>query len=232
MDNKCSATPRTVSVPSLIGWLSLCLLAAAWGRQLDERWCQIWTESGTFGLAAAVGLGSLEKTRQSRIKRKHDKALEIRFESGLDRVSQHSATIDSINAAVRRLAQQAAIDMHGKFGRSQRNRRRDQMEMVADYPLEITPIDEQAEQGIAFPSSPGVLQQISSRVISFDHYEPIPTRTVLLTFTVGPKRLTFVVDVTWTQKVDESYSSGGTVLAVGVPRSESDPEPAPEPVEV
>jgi hypothetical protein len=222
MEPKCEKPRRLVSIPSLIGWLSVCLLAAAMGRSLDEHWQVVWAEMGAFGLVAAVGLGSIERIRRARQERFRERAMQARFECGLARLNQHSATIDSINAAVRQLAQQAAIDMRGKLGKAQRNRRRDQMELVADYPLQIVPVDEHAGGDVELAPIRGVLQQISSRVVSFDHSEVIPTRTVLLTFRTGERPLSFVVDVTWTQKIDGAYSSGGTVLAVGVPAGDED----------
>ncbi|REK11442.1 MAG: hypothetical protein DWQ37_14260 [Planctomycetota bacterium] len=224
MEPKSSEKKRLVSLPSLIGWLSVCLLAAAYGRTLDERWQVIWAEMGAFGLVAAVGLGSIERIRLARQQKTRDKVTKARFETGLARLNQHSATIDSINAAVRKLAHQATLDTRRKLGHAQRNRRRDQMEMLADYPLTITPVDAKGELGIAAPSTAGSLQQISSRVVSFEHAEPIPEQTVLLTFHLGEQqRLSFVVDVTWTRAVDDGFASGGTVLAVGVPSSEPEP---------
>jgi hypothetical protein len=230
MEPKGEKTRRVVSVPNLIGWLSVCLLAAAMGRSLDDRWQVVWAEAGAFGLVAAVGLAGIERIRRARLERERQVALQARFECGLARLHQHSATIDSINSAVRKLAQQAAIDMRGKLGKAQRNRRRDQMELVADYPLAIQPVAEDAQQGVELPQIKGTLQQISSRVVSFEHTESIPTRTVLLTFQTGEQPLSFVVDVTWTQKIDGAYSSGGTVLAVGVPACEESPQEAePQP---
>jgi hypothetical protein len=223
MGPKNEKTPRSTSIPALIGWLSLCLLAAAMGRSLDERWQVVWLEMGAFGLVAAVGLGGLERIRQLRQQRFREQALKARFECGLARLNQHSATIDSINSAVRKLAKQAALDMRGKLGQAQRNRRRDLMDMLADYPIRIQPIEDRAEAAAELPAIAGSLQQISSRVVSFEHTETIPTRTVLLTFETAGQRLSFVVDVTWTQKVDGSYSSGGTVLAVGVPAADDEP---------
>ena len=98
------------------------------------------------------------------------------------------------------------------------------MELLADYPLEIVPVDERGETSILLPPLIGTLQQVSSRVVSFEHLETVPTRTVMLNFQAGQQRLSFVVEVTWTQKVDGAFSSGGTVLAVGVPMSEQEPE--------
>ncbi len=124
MGKKHEKSPRKISMPGLIAWLSVCLLTAAMGRSLDEQWQIIWAEMGAFGLAAAVGLGSLERVRQTRLQRSRDQALQARFERGLARLKQHSATIDSINSAVRKLAQQVAVDMRGKLGKAHRNRRR------------------------------------------------------------------------------------------------------------
>jgi len=208
---------RTLSLPNLIGWLSLCLLAAAMGRALDERWQVVWAEMGAFGLAAALGLASIERVRLARQQRERERAMRARVECGLARLHQHSATIDAINAAVRKLARQVAFELRGTLDATPRNRRRDEMELVADYPIEITPIDERAETDAELPAVCGVLDRISSRVVSFRHDEPIPTRTALLTFRLGDERLSFVVEVTWTKAADGSYSSGGTVLAVGVP---------------
>jgi hypothetical protein len=217
MEQMHAKSPRALSLPSLIGWLSVCLLAAAMGRALDERWQVVWTEMGAFGLAAAVGLASLERVRQAREQRRRDRAMQARFECGLARLNQHSATIDAIHGAVRKLARRAAFELRGKLDVTPRNRRRDEMELVADYPLEIAPIDEGTDSGDEPPPLRGVLEQISSRVVSFRHDEPIPTRTVLLTFRLGDERLSFVVEITWTKMAEGAYSSGGTVLAVGVP---------------
>jgi hypothetical protein len=219
---------RSISAPTVIGWLSVCLLAGAYGRTLDERWQQLWAEMGLLGLAAALGLGSIDRLRKARMKRLRDLAMQARFEFGLDRLHQHTATIDSINSAVRQLAQQASADMRSKLGTAQRNRRRDQMELLADYPLEIVPVDERAETSVLLPPIMGTLQQVSSRVVSFEHIETVPTRTVMLNFCTGQKRLSFVVEVTWTQKIDGAFSSGGTVLAVGVPTEQLKAEAATE----
>jgi hypothetical protein len=178
---------------------------------------------GAFGLTAAVGLGSIERIRLARQQRSRDQALKARFECGLARLNQHSATIDAINAAVRKLSQQASFDTQDKLGKSQHNRRRDQMALLEDYPLEIMPVADRPEFDGEMTPIDGVLQQISSRVVSFEHTESIPTRTVLLTFQLVDTRISFVVDVSWTQKIDGAYSSGGTVLAVGVPSTDVEP---------
>ncbi len=224
MEQKHAGSWRILSPSALISWLSVCLLAGAYGHTLDAEWQAIWAEMGLLGLAAGLGLSSIDRFRQARLKRLRELAMQSRLEFGLNRLNQHSATIDSINSAVRMLARQASIDMRGKLGMAQRNHRRDQMQLLTDYPLSIIPIVEHDEASTLLSAIEGTLQQVSSRVVSFEHEQPIPTQTVLLTFDIGEKRLSFVVDVNWTQEVDGTYSSGGTVLVVGVPSDEEQPE--------
>jgi hypothetical protein len=43
-----------------IGWLSVCIIAAAWGNKLlSESWGDAWGLVGVFGLASALGLASI-----------------------------------------------------------------------------------------------------------------------------------------------------------------------------
>ena len=47
-------------ITSTIGWLSVCIIAAAWGDRLlpNEYWGNIWGVIGVFGLVSALGLAS------------------------------------------------------------------------------------------------------------------------------------------------------------------------------
>lgn len=220
--------PRRIpSFPSLIGWLSLCLLAAAVGHTLDANWQPIWARMGAFGLVAAVGLGALEKSRADREDAHRDQLMQTRFESGLARFNQHSAAVDAISEAFRRLEEHALRARRGAGGKSAGAKRTHRTHLLEGFPLEIMPVEEQGgalDLGMARSIS-GSVRQISSRAVSFDHDELFATRIVLLTFQLGDQGpLSFVVDVMWTEKSDGEFASGGTVLAAGVPSSE-DREP-------
>jgi hypothetical protein len=213
------STPKT-SVPTLIAWLSLCLLAASWGHLLDPQWAAVWAEFGAFGIVSAVGLSGLEMLRNSRSERTYNRVIQARIESGLARLNEHSAAVDSINSAVRRLAENAAKRRTSESGTVSRARRRWQPQLLSDYPLEIIQVEDQREpfDAKSVAPVPGVLRQISSQGVSFEHDETFAARIVLLTFRLSDdQRLSFVVDVMWTQKTVNGYASGGTVLAVGVP---------------
>jgi hypothetical protein len=59
------------SINSQIGWLSLCIIAAAWGNRLlpDEAWADAWGIIGVFGLASALGLASVALARKAHLRR-------------------------------------------------------------------------------------------------------------------------------------------------------------------
>ena len=228
----------STSIPTLIAWLSLCLLAAAFGHALDAQWQIIWAEIGAFGLAAAVGLGALEKTRAARAERVYNRVMQTRVECGLARLNEHSAAVDSINTAVRRLAEHAAKRRSSEIASVPRVKRRWQTQLLSDTPLEIVPVE---DQDVPFDSKSvapitGALRQISSQGVTFEHGEPFAARIVLLTFKLTDEQLSFVVDVIWSQNTVDGYTSGGTVLAVGVPAppavSESVPELTPAPIAI
>lgn len=218
---------KATSVPNLIAWLSVCLLAAAWGHMLDDRWQVVWAEIGAFGLVSAVGLGGLEKVRLARAQHVYNRVMQARVERGLVRLNEHSAAVDSINTAVRRLAEHAAKRRSSDVGSRQRSKRRWQAQLLSDYPLEIVPVEDHDEPFDSKSVTPiaGSLRQISSQGVTFEHHDTFVARIVLLSFKLADEqRLSFVVDVMWTQKTAEGCTSGGTVLAVGVPAAHADAE--------
>jgi hypothetical protein len=218
--------PREVSIPSLIGWLSLCLLTAAYGRTLDDRWQPIWVHLGLFGLVSAFGLGRVEAARSARIRWKHFRTLQSRLEQRAAKFTEQSATIETINAGVGKLRKyvQEAHNRSTKLGRGPRCSR---AAMLAHLPLQVIPVQENGDEldRNSAEAIHGSLRSISSQSVAFDHVEPFATQLVLLDFQLGPdERLSFVVDVIWSQhnKRGGGFSSGGTVLAVGVPTDPDD----------
>jgi hypothetical protein len=196
--------PRHVSVPGLIAWLSVCLLAAAWGRTVDERWQNIWVLAGTFGLAAALGLGSLEKARLFRKNWVREQALQLRFEGRLTELNERNAALELIDDAIGQVA---------KYAASQRKKLR-------GFPLAAIPVDKCTDtfELASARSITGSLRKISSSVVNFEHDEAFAERVVLLTFKLEEQRqLCFVVDILGTQKTANGFASSGIMMAVGVP---------------
>jgi hypothetical protein len=209
------------SMPRLIGWFSACLLAAAMGNALDDFWRPVWIEMGAFGLVAAVGLRAVERSRAAHARNVREARAEARAQCGLARLNQHSATVESINEAVCRLADYAARNPETGTvfpAHANRNGRR---QLLNGYPLEITPLEDKTTPGNLRlrRTITGSLRQISSRAVSFEYLEAFDATVVLLTCSLGASQLSFGVDVLWTKKVDAGFASGGTVFVVGVPSS-------------
>jgi hypothetical protein len=212
--------PRLFSLSSFIAWLSLLLLATAWGRTLDERWQGIWARAGAFGLAAAVGLGSLEKARLLREKCVHGLASRVsfeRFEGRLTRLNELGAALALIDGSISRLTKHVASERR----RQAANPARGKSPLALDqFPLEVIPVemgDDAFDLGSAH-SIAGSLHRISSRVVTFEHDEAFTERVVLLTFTLAKsEKLCFVINVVWTHTLPDRFVSSGAVMAVGVP---------------
>src|ERR1700722_8392617 len=86
------------SILSLIAWLSVCLLATAWGPRLDASLRDRSAAVGALGLAAAVGLEVTGRTRGHMKKRSQQKAASRRLARNLVNVAAHSPapTVDAI----------------------------------------------------------------------------------------------------------------------------------------
>ncbi|MBI3836479.1 MAG: hypothetical protein HY288_00920 [Planctomycetia bacterium] len=222
--------PRVISIPSLIGWLSVCLLAAAWGRTLDDHWQPIWAKLGAFGLVAAVGLGRLETVRAATNRWNQCRTLQAQLDRRVAKFNEASAAIETISAGVRKLGKYAA-EVHKRPKASGRMPRCSQAALLARLPLQVTPIEKhRLELDPNFIEKiDGSLCQISTHTVAFNHAEPFATDLVLLDFQFGPgERLSFVVDVIWSQhnKDGRGFMSSGTLLAVGVPDDHADDPPA------
>jgi hypothetical protein len=208
---------QTSNLLNLIGWLSVCLLAAAWGRMLDDQWQGIWARVGAFGLAAAVGLKSLETARRSREKFVRDLTARTSREGRLAQLNERSAALEVIDRAIRRLTRYVVF--HGRRQAANPTRGKSR-HTLSQFPLEVIPVK---DDGDAFDigsarSIAGRLRAISSSVVSFEHDEAFAERVVLVTFTVeNREQLCFVVDVIWTGTVNDGFASSGAVMAVGVP---------------
>jgi hypothetical protein len=73
-ENKEHAGYRSLS--NLIAWLGLCLLSAGLGASMPCTLRSTWLYLGSSGLAAAVGLSSIEKLRRSNESHRDEPALQ------------------------------------------------------------------------------------------------------------------------------------------------------------
>ncbi|QDT45160.1 hypothetical protein Pan241w_52790 [Gimesia alba] len=92
--------PGRNSLTNLIGWLSLCLVAAGWGAELDTTIRHLWANIGLFGLASMI---ALKVVQWSRLKNQQ-KVTESRVTHDLRRISNGKETTALLNAELDRLA--------------------------------------------------------------------------------------------------------------------------------
>ena len=221
---------RIVSIPTLTAWLSVCILAAAWGKSLNENWQQIWADVGAFGLVASVGLSLIERARIAHRRRARERALQSRAEFGLAKLNEQGAALDAINAAIRRLQAAAARYSDCESSSGGEAGENEAMEPLSRLPMEITPVVDydDANCELAEPIA-GSLRKISARGVAFWHARPFVSRVAVLTFRFGDGQcLSFVVDVLWTEATPEGFVTNGAVLDVGVPAPGESPDESPD----
>ncbi len=70
-NTKQSESSQRTWITSKIGWLSVCMIAAAWGDRMlpNAYWGNVWGAVGVFGLASALGLASIAATRAAQERR-------------------------------------------------------------------------------------------------------------------------------------------------------------------
>jgi hypothetical protein len=200
-------TRREVSIPSLIGWLSLCMLAATWGRTIDPQWQGWWTKAGTVGLIAAVILDRSERKRLARKAKVRENAARVISESRLAKVHEQESTRGSVIEAIHELSTYAGADLN-------------------EFPLSIIPIHDDEGHDVEIQSMrsfPGALASLTPNTVSFTHNIAFDGQVALLRFKLHKSRvLCFVVEIAGTQATDTGFTSTGAVLAAGVP----DPNPS------
>lgn len=61
-------------ITTQIGWLSICIIAAAWGDRVlaTDSWGNAWGVIGVFGLASALGLASIAAAKAAYERRHHE----------------------------------------------------------------------------------------------------------------------------------------------------------------
>jgi hypothetical protein len=195
---------REVSLPSLIAWLSLCLLSAAWGRSISGPCQNLWMQGGTFGIVAAVGLGSLEKARKVCKASVRDQLLQSRVENRLVEWGERSTALESIKQALDEITKTAAT--HGA--------------PLEGFPLEIVMVKgNESFDCTSAESLPGRLKSFAASVVNFEHQDFVTEPVVVLVFDLAVNRqMCLVVNMTGTQANEAGFSSCGTALAAGVPQ--------------
>ena len=192
---------RALSLPSMIGWLSLCMLVAAWCPAFDVRWQDVWEKAGGVGLVAAFIFDRTAHVRADRRMRGRSEAARLVTEHRLGDLIEHQSSISSITAAVRTVTESLGPKL-------------------VQYPLKLFPVGNDNGQFDINSDSffTGDLLAISSFAIKFKHSE-LPNSQNVLVVIEPPNRepMCFVVDFICAEPSTDGVISSGIILTAGVP---------------
>lgn len=129
----------------LIGWLSLCLLAAAWGPSMESGWRQVWGVFGMFGLVSAAGLEAVQRVRMSQAQKREQNQALVRYENAMESIQRQKKADAAIQRATRRIAEFAAqqhvtvpgVELDDEAGEEAAENRRSEKRTKCSLPVEI-----------------------------------------------------------------------------------------------
>jgi len=77
-----------------MAWLSVALLAAAWGAEVGRSWQTVWLHGGLLGLVSAVGLSYASRAVQARQAAINQAHADARLAAAmLLQAGEHTATV-------------------------------------------------------------------------------------------------------------------------------------------
>jgi hypothetical protein len=198
------------SLPSLIGWLSVCLLAAVWGPELNPWLRQVWSILGSFGLVAAFSLEIAERTRTGLSKRARQKAAERRME----RSSSDMVVVQDVKSqlceALRQMLSKTST-RESTTGESGANECGLNRLPITVKPLPANDSDPECADALAIAA---IVRNISKNIIGLSHSSPIEGQRVVLSVeTDDGGSLRLVGEPQWQLPLrDGSYQSGVRLL--------------------
>ncbi len=190
----------------LIGYLSICMLAAAFGSMLGTIWFRYWLIFGTFGLVSAIGLNMLSRSRAQSEAANRRKMIALQAEKNLDKIVDIEESFDAILAAVRQI-QSDITDAKKHRRRSNTDKRVSLLKPVTITPLRESP-------GATSESFVGSLRNISSHGFSLVHDCFLQRGYVLLEYSLeNQETVMFIADLLWCERqAGGQYFSGGKFL--------------------
>jgi hypothetical protein len=208
VDDAAKSAPLT----RLIAYLSLCMLAAAFGAMVGPAWSRWWAIFGTFGLASAVGLDVLNRSRARLANQTRRKQLSLQAGGKLDEMMSDMESSTAIRAALRQF-QPGATDSTRQGTNCQAEPR-----LPLNKPATITRLlRSSGDAGYRLGESlAGRVRNISRYGFGLAHNQQLEQGLVLLKCELeNGEPLRFIADVLWCELQDSGcYFSGGKILEV------------------
>jgi hypothetical protein len=203
---------KSSPLPRLIAYLSLCMLAAAFGAMVGPIWSRWWAIFGTFGLASAVGLNVLNRSRARLANHRRREQLALKAERKLDEMMGDLESSGAIHAALRQF-QPGAPDPTPQDANGHAEPR-----LPLNKPVTIMRLLRYSSGTIDRLGEPlvGRVRNISRHGFGLAHDQRLERGLVLLEFDLeNGEPIQFVADVFWCELQESGcYFSGGKILEV------------------
>jgi hypothetical protein len=191
------------------------MLAAAFGALVGPGWCRWWAIFGTFGLASAVGLDVLYRSRARRAAHRRRKRLALKAARRLEEMMGDLESSGAIRVALRPF-QPGAADPTPQGTDCQAEPR-----LPLNKPATITRlVRSSGDAGYRLGEPLAIrVRSIARSGFGLAHDERVERGLVLLEFDLeNGEPLQFVADVLWCELQDSGcYFSGGKILEVVAP---------------
>jgi hypothetical protein len=214
--------PGRSSLPTLIAWLSLVMIAAGWGQSFRGQSLPILLGLGTFGIVAALGLDIRRRTRRLQRMRSDNAEQQLAQQQLTKRLTELVA-VGTKTAEIRDVLQQIT-ETHFQ-GAERRNERRVSSRIPVQIPVQLR--SAVGDEGMDRQCLTAVMCEISAGSVCLLHQRPIDDRKVIVSFDLfDGQSISLTAEVQWSEhQVDGTYASGGKVVDVGTPASCTPREP-------
>jgi hypothetical protein len=215
-------TAKSAPITRLIAYLSICMLAGAFGAAAGPAWSRWWAIFGAFGLISATGLEVVNRSRTRQADRRRREQLARKAERKLNEMMGEMESSDAIHAALRQIQSGATAPT------PQRTNGQPEPRLPLNKAVTITRLFQSTGDAGYRRGEPfvGRVRTISHHGVGLAHDQRLKQGFVLLEVDVAnDKPIQFVAHVLWCELQDSGcYFSGGRLLDVVSP---SDVRPAP-----
>jgi hypothetical protein len=200
-----------------MAWLSVCLLAGAWGPELTRDNRLAWTSFGLLGLTAALGLDGISRLRRARKEQSRQQTVAVVQQQRLVKIARESRTAEALRDAIRWVADAAQRHSHRgaepmRVKQWDYTDRRSEARLDCWMPVDLLP---SAYNETAAPMT-AYIHNVSSTGIRLCHSEPVEAAEAVLK--IRPEDvegLALLMTQCWTRSTSDGWhQTGWKLLAV------------------
>ena len=208
----------------LIAWLSVCLLAAAWGPTMDEGLRHTWSIFGLLGLVASAGLEAVQRARLLKERQQKRKQSLVRYENAMEEIQRQKKVDAEVRKATMRIAEFAArqagtvpeVELVEETDDNAAANRRSEERTKCWLPVEIL-VSNAADSHVSWAeddSYRAYIRDISPSGIGLVHNKPIDAHRVVLRVALeNNASVSLSVCLLWCRPVKKEWSSSGGKVA-------------------